>query len=150
MVRRIKPVLRMAGVEKEIEKRVGDVAYQRKELLGLDEHWNPRLDISEKENEIMIEVELPGVAQKDVALLLHSNRLEIKGMKRESLPRGRISYIRLEREYGIFRRFVFLPEMVIPEKASASLENGVLCIKLRKYKPKRDKEFVLKIRQAKD
>lgn len=150
MIRKIKPISKIAEIEEKIDKRVGDVPYQRKELLGLDENWNPCRDISEKENEIMIEVELPGVAQNDVTLLLHSNRLEIKGVKRENLPRGRISYVRLEREYGIFRRFVFLPGRVIPEKALASLENGVLRISLRKHKKKGDKEFVLKIRQSKD
>lgn len=41
-------------------------------------------------------------------------------------------------------------EMVIPENAQASLENGVLRINLRKYKKKAEKEFILKIRQSKD
>ncbi len=150
MVRRIKPVSRIDNIEKVINKRVGELPYQRKELLGLDEQWSPRLDISEKENEIVVEVELPGVAQKDIMLLLHSNRLEIKGVKRENLPRGRINYIRLEREYGIFRRFAFLPEMVIPEKAQASLAKGVLRIQLRKYKKKGDRKFILKIQHSRD
>jgi HSP20 family protein len=150
MVRRIKPVSRIDSIEKVINKRVGELPYQRKELLGLDEQWSPRLDISERENEIVVEVELPGVAQKDIMLLLHSNRLEIKGVKRENLPRGRICYIRLEREYGTFRRFAFLPEMVIPEKAQASLEKGVLRIQLRKYKKKGERKFILKIQHSRD
>mgnify|MGYP006269891217 CR=1 FL=1 len=150
MEKRIKPISKMTKIEEEIKKIVGEVLYQKKELLGLDERWNPCLDISEKGNEITVEVELPGVAQKDVTLLLHSNRLEIKGTKRENLPQGQIKYVRLEREYGPFRRFVFLPETIVPEKAHASLENGVLRISLRKYKQKGEKEGILKIEESKE
>lgn len=150
MIKRIKPVSKIAKIEEEINKIVGEVLYQKKELLGLDEQWNPCLDISEKENEIIVEVELPGVAQRDITLLLHSNRLEIKGVKRESLPKGGINYVRLEREYGNFRRFVFLPEMVVPDKSHASLENGILRIILKKHKEKREKKFVLKIQKSEE
>ncbi len=150
MVRRIKPVSRISKIEEEINKIVGEVLLQKKELLGLDERWDPCLDISEQENEITVEVELPGVTQKDITLSLHSNRLEIKGIKRENLPRGNLKYIRLEREYGPFRRFVFLPEMVVPEKAHASFENGVLRISLKKHRPKGEKEIVLKIQKSEE
>jgi len=118
--------------------------------LGLDESWVPCIDISERGNEIKIEIELPGVAQRDINILLHSNRLEISGLKRESLPQGRIKYHRLEREYGAFRRYIFLPSLVIPEKAKASLENGILTVVLKKYRGKREKEVIVKIQKGKD
>lgn len=148
MVKRIKPVSRLEKIEEEINKMVGEVFFQKKELLGLDEGWIPCLDISENENEITVEVELPGVAQKDIALLLHSNRLEIKGVKREDFRQEKIKYVQLEREYGTFRRFVFLPEAVIPERANASLENGVLRIALHKRTQRKEREVVLKIQKS--
>lgn len=147
MIKKIKPVSRIVKIEAEINKIVGEVFFKKKELLGLDEGWIPYVDISEQENEFTVEVELPGVFQKDVTLVLHSNRLEIKGVKRENLPKRKIEYVRLEREYGTFRRFVFLPGIIIPEKAKASLENGVLSIVLKKYKKKRERGVVLKIQK---
>lgn len=147
MVKKIKPISRTVKIEAEINKIVGEVFFQKREFLGLDESWVPCVDISERENEINVEIELPGVAKKDINILLHSNRLEIRGIKKESLPQGRIKYHRLEREYGMFHRYIFLPSVVIPERAKASLENGILTVILKKYKRKREKEVVVKIQK---
>lgn len=150
MAKKIKPVSRTVRIEADINKIVGEVFFQKREYLGLDESWVPCVDISEKEGNINVEIELPGVAQKDINILLHSNRLEISGVKKENLPQNKIKYLRLEREYGTFRRYIFLPSVVIPEKAKASLENGVLTIVLRKYKRKKEKEVVVKIQRSKE
>lgn len=148
MVKKIKPVSRTVKIEAEIDKIVGEVFFQKRDYLGLDESWVPCVDLSEKQGEINIAIELPGVAKKDINILLHSNRLEINGVKKESLPQGKIKYHRLEREYGTFRRYIFLPSLVIPERAKASLENGVLFVVLKKHKRKKDKEVVVKIQKS--
>jgi len=148
MVKKIKPVSRTVKIEAEIDKIVGEVFFQKWDFFGLDESWVPCVDLSEKQDDITIAVELPGVAKKDINILLHSNRIEISGLKKENLPQSKIKYHRLEREYGTFRRYIFLPSLVIPEKAKASLENGILCVVLKKYKRKKDKEVVVKIQKS--
>lgn len=148
MAKKIKPISRTVKIEAEIDKIMGEVFFQKREFLGLDESWVPCVDVSEKEDEINIKIELPGVAQKEINILLHSNRLEISGVKKENLSQGRIKYLRLEREYGTFRRYIFLPSVIIPDKAKASLENGVLTVVLRKYKRKKEKEVVVKIQKS--
>lgn len=150
MVKRIKPISRVVKIEAEIDKIMGEVFFRKRELIGLDESWIPCVDISENENDLTVRVELPGVEQGDVSILLHNSRIEIKGIKKENLPRGEIKYHQLEREYGSFRRFIFLPSAVIPEKARATLENGGLTIVLRKYRRKKEKEVVLKIQKAQE
>lgn len=150
MVKRIKPVSRTEKIEADINRITAEVFFHKREFLGLDESWVPCVDVSEKENEIIVEMEVPGVAQKDINILLHSNRLEISGVKREKLPEGRKRYLRLEREYGNFRRYVYLPSLVMPEKARASLENGILSIVLKKLKRRKEKEIVVKIQKAEE
>ena len=150
MVKNIRPVSRIVKIEKEINRILGEVFSPKRDLLGLDESWVPCVDILERGNEIIVEVELPGVAQKDISILLYSSRIEIKGIKKENPQPGKIKYLRLERESGTFRRFVFLPGTVIPEKAKAVLENGVLTISLRKYRRKKEKEVVLKIQRSEE
>jgi len=150
MVKRIKPISRVVKIEAEINKIMGEAFFRKKELFGLDESWIPYVDISERENNLTVKVELPGVEQRDIAILLHNSRIEIKGIKKENLLRGKIKYHQLEREYGSFRRFIFLPSAVVPEKAHATLENGVLTIVLKKYKRKKEKEVILKIQKAQE
>jgi HSP20 family protein len=147
MVRKIRPVSRIVKIEAEIDRIFGEFFSQKNELFGLDESWVPCVDISEKGNEVIVAVEIPGVAQKDITILLHSNRLEIKGVKREKRPQSNMKYHRLEREYGTFRRFVFLPSAVVPERSRALLENGILTIILKKFRRKKEKEVVLKVQK---
>lgn len=148
MVKKIRPVSRIVKIEAEINKIFGEFFSYKKELLGLDESWVPCLDISEKEDEVIVKIELPGVAQKDISILLHRNRIELKGIKRERQSRSRVRYFRLEREFGTFRRIVFLPSAVVPEKSKALLENGILTIILKKYRKTKEKEVVVKVQKS--
>lgn len=148
MVKKIKLISKIEDIKEDVNRIVGEFGFQKKEVLGLDEGWNPDVDIYESAENITVEIELPGVEQKDITLLLHSNRLEVKGFKREEEKSKKPKYIRLEREYGSFRRFVFLPGAVIPEKTTAYLRNGVLIISLRKHRQGRKKERVVNIQKA--
>jgi HSP20 family protein len=148
MVKKIKPVSRVVKIEAEINKIFGEFFSQKKDLLGLDESWIPCVDISEKEDEVIVKVELPGVDQKDISILLHSNRIEIKGIKRERRSRSRIRYFRLEREFGTFRRIIFLPSAVDPDKSKALLKNGILTILLKKYRRRKEREVVVKVQKS--
>lgn len=150
MVKRIKPVSRVIKIETEINKIVGEVFPSRRGILEISEGWVPYIDISEKRYEVKVEVEIPGVTQNDITILLYNNRVEIKGKKRENFKRGRIRYLRLEREYGSFHRIIFLPVAIIPDRAKATLENGILTIALKKYKQKKDKEVVLEIKKKRE
>ena len=148
MVKKIKPVSRVVKIEAEINKIFGEFFSQKKDVLGLDESWIPSVDISEKEDEVIVKVELPGVHQKDISIILYSNRIEIKGIKRERRSRSRIRYFRLEREFGTFRRIIFLPSAVDPEKSKALLKNGILTILLKKYRRRKEREVVVKVQKS--
>ena len=84
MVKTIKPVSRIIKIEAEINRIAGEVFVQKKELLGLDESWMPCIDIAERGEDLIVEVELPGVDQNGITILLHSSRIEVKGIKKEN------------------------------------------------------------------
>jgi HSP20 family protein len=150
MSKKIRPISRIVKIEAEINKIAGEVFLKKRDLLGLDESWVPCADVAENETNITVEMDLPGVEQKDIQLVFHGNRIEIKGMKKE-IPTGtRIRYLRLEREYGPFRRFIFLPNAVHLEKTKALLENGVLTIQFKKVGRKQERQVVLKIRKPEE
>ena len=147
MAKRIKPVSSIVIIETEIDHTAGEVFGQRKNWIGPGEGWIPAVDVSENDSDITVKVELPGVVHADIRLLLQNNRLEIRGIKKESPGFSRIRYHRLEREYGPFRRIVFLPNAVDPERAKAVLANGVLSVALKKYRRGERGEKVLKIKK---
>ncbi len=147
MIRKIKPVSRIIRIETKIDRIKRTPAPPRDKLMDWDENWIPRVDVYEKPGEIIVEAEVPGIGQSDLVITVQSNRVEIRGMKKERGASARIRYLRLEREFGSFRRLVALPATVMPDKAKAFLANGVLTIQLKKYLPKEDMEIIVAIRK---
>lgn len=132
MTRRIKLVSHPLKTEAEVNrsKRVSPPARRRPPNPG--EVFPPAVDISEKKDEIVVELELPGVREKDIKILLYSSRLEVFGFKKEVPASKDVRYHRLEREFGSFRREIFVPGAIDPDRTYAFLENGVLTIVLKK------------------
>ena len=144
MVRRIRLVSRVVRVETEVRSSGGAGFGREAELPGLDRVWAPSVDVYENAGEVVVEVELPGVLKEDVVIVLRGGRLEVKGLKKD-LPAAEAGarYHRLEREYGTFRRVVLIPASVVAEKSSATLENGILKVVLRKP-PRRTRKVEVK------
>jgi HSP20 family protein len=133
MLRRIRPVSRILRIETEVRSSGGAGFGREAELPGLDGVWAPSVDVYENEREVVVEVELPGVLKEDVVIVLRGGRLEVKGLKKDLPSAGAgARYHRLEREYGTFRRVVHIPASVLAERATATLENGILTVVLRK------------------
>jgi HSP20 family protein len=150
MIKKIKPVTRVGKIEGDIRRIVNEVMSEQRELLGLQGSWLPPVDVYEKDAEIVVEAEAPGFSAKDLVISLQQSRVEIKGIKKENEVSHGIRYLRLEREFGRFRRVIQLPCSVSPEKAKAFLENGVLTIVLKKFRESREKDVTVKIQKGSD
>jgi HSP20 family molecular chaperone IbpA len=135
MIRKIKPVARVIKIQTEVDRIKRAPVPRRDPVPGLDEIWLPLVDVCEKPREIVVEAEMPGVSQADIMITVQSNRVEITGTKRDAARSQNVKYLRLEREFGRFRRLVALPCTVVPDRARAFLANGVLTIQLFKYLP---------------
>lgn len=94
--------------------------------------WSPRMNIEDRDDEIFITLEVPGVDEKDVEILTDANGLTIRGQKRQEVQDKKPNYYRLERSFGSFERTIPLPLDVDAEKAEAKFKNGVLEICLPK------------------
>jgi HSP20 family protein len=100
----------------------------------------PRIDISETDSDYNLDIELPGINQKDIDLKIDNNILTIKGKKEEESETKEKNYSR-EIYYGSFQRSISLPNNIKVDDVDAKYENGVLHIKI----PKKAQEIVKKI-----
>ena len=101
--------------------------------------WAPVLDMHETENEVVLNFELPGVSEKDVALSITGDLLTLKGERTVNREFKDDNAYHAERVYGKFERSVQLPMPVQSEKVKATYRDGVLEVKLPKaeeVKPK--------------
>jgi HSP20 family protein len=86
----------------------------------------PELDVREGTNSIAIEVELPGVEEKDISVTLTNGVLTIKGEKKQEKQEKSENYHVTERSFGSFQRSLRLPEVVDDTKVEAKFDKGVL------------------------
>jgi HSP20 family protein len=95
---------------------------------GHKENWIPAVDILEKEGNLILRAELPGISEKQIDLKLEGNTLTLKGERKMDKEDNKNNYQRVESFYGSFTRSFRLPETVDLEKISADYKNGVLTI----------------------
>jgi HSP20 family protein len=92
--------------------------------------WRPAVDILERDGNLILCAEIPGVTEKDIDLKLEGNILTIKGEKKQSPQAEGYNIYQIESFYGQFSRSFTLPETVDAEKISANFKNGVLTVTL--------------------
>lgn len=94
----------------------------------------PRADFAETDKEFLINVELPGMDEKDVEVRLNGNQLVVKGERKQKKEDKDKYFHRVETTYGAFERRFELPQEVArePDKLVATFHNGMLEIKVPK------------------
>jgi HSP20 family protein len=92
------------------------------------ENWMPAVDVLEKDGNLILRAEVPGMNQKDIDLKLEGNVLTMKGEKKSSAEENDDNYRRIESCYGSFTRSFTLPETVEHDKIRADYKDGILTI----------------------
>ena len=73
------------------------------------DEYSPRIDISEKDDQVIVTAEVPGVDKKDLKLTLQDNILTIEGEKKNEIVSEEQNCFRKERKFGSFKRTFTLP-----------------------------------------
>jgi HSP20 family protein len=105
--------------------------------------WSPPVDILERENEVILKVDLPEMNQNDIEIKVEENTLIIRGERKfiQETPHG--NYLQIERPYGTFQRTFAIPRMIDLEKIKAAYKDGVLRIVLPKKEEVHPKQIVV-------
>jgi HSP20 family protein len=94
------------------------------------ETWMPSVDILEKDGNLILRAELPGMTEKQIDLKLEGNTLTLKGERKMDTEDNKSNYHRVESFHGSFTRSFRLPDTVDVGKINAEYKNGVLTITL--------------------
>jgi len=93
--------------------------------------WEPPLDLLETDEELWIQVALPGVRAEQLDVRFEGDTLVVAGERPLPLPRGAGTILRLEMPHGCFERRVRLPAGRY-ELGRRELADGCLTLTLRK------------------
>jgi len=94
--------------------------------------FQPQVDISENDKQIVVSAELPGLDENDIEVSLAHNMLTISGEKKSAKEDRGKNYYHVERSYGSFKRTIPLPYEIETDKVEATFKKGVLTIDLPK------------------
>jgi HSP20 family protein len=90
-----------------------------------------KVDVEETPEAFKIQAELPGVKKEEIGLELSEGRLTISVKKEENVEEEKKNYIHRERRSNSMARGIHLGD-VSPEGINASLEDGILTIRVEK------------------
>lgn len=107
--------------------------------------WVPAVDIFEKDDEVNLVAELPGLSKEDVDISIENGTLTLSGEKKRESEVEDDNYHRIERAYGRFQRSFSLPAAIDPKKVKAVFKDGVLTINLGKKEEAKPKKIEIEV-----
>jgi HSP20 family protein len=110
----------------ELDRAFERLGIARGAGAGEIQMWTPLVEVFERDNNLVVRAELPGLEKDDVRVELTDDGLVIEGERRREHEERLESGYRSEIEYGRFYRMIPLPEGVNVDQAQARMNNGVL------------------------
>ena len=105
----------------------------------------PAVDIYEDEQKVVLKLEVPGIAEKDLDVSVENNVLTVKGERKFATEEKEENFHRIERRYGSFYRAFTLPATVDTEGIEAKYDAGVLKLELKKKPEAQPKQIKVNV-----
>jgi HSP20 family protein len=102
------------------------------EMMAPLETRMPKVDVVDRDDEVLVRAEVPGVEKDDLDVSVSETAVTIKGETRHEEKEEKGDYYRRETTHGSFTRTVALPGTVNAERAKAKFKDGVLELTLPK------------------
>ena len=93
---------------------------------GFDGAWLPDIEVFEKQGNLVVRADVPGMTKDDITVTIADETLTIEGERKLDETDRSAGYYRSERAYGQFHRCLGLPDGVDAAGATASFKDGVL------------------------
>ena len=127
-----------------LEEFFNDLPFHGSVFEGRDS-WTPSVDIMEKEGNLVLRAELPGLNEKQIELKLEGNTLTLRGERKMEDEDNKGTFHRVESFYGTFTRSFRLPDTVDAEKINAEYKNGVLTVTIPQKPEVRPREIPVSV-----
>jgi HSP20 family protein len=96
---------------------------------------------------MVMKAALPGLKPEDVNIDITGETLTIKGEGKAEQEVKRKDYLYQGRRYGAFSRSVVLPSGLKPDKAEATMEDGILTLTIPKAEEVKPKAIKVKAKE---
>ena len=94
--------------------------------------WYPAVDILNEKENVILNIELPGLKKDDISVKIEERVLTIQGERKIENEENKENYYRRERTYGSFKRSFKLADDVLIDDVNADYKDGILQLTLKK------------------
>jgi HSP20 family protein len=129
----------MRRFQEEMDRRTGHFFGGEGRGAGA---WNPAIEVAERNGQLQVHAELPGLKPEDVKVELTDDALIIEGERKYEHEDREGGVYRTERHYGKFYREIPLPEGAHAADAKAQFRDGVLEVTLPVPEQKRNRRSI--------
>jgi len=124
---------RLTGNFDDLRRLIGNQAQSGKS--NKENYIRIYADIFEDENNVALQLELPGVSKEDTMISLNNERkLTIKGEKKRKMSSESVNILRIESSVGKFERSFILANDLDESNISANFNDGLLTLLIPKKK----------------
>lgn len=102
----------------------------------------PPVNVALAEDEVLVDVDLPGVDPAEVNIAVKEDVLTITGTRKPALPEG-AAYHKRERNFGDFSRSLQLPYRGQVDKINATYSKGVLRIHIPRAEEEKPRKIAI-------
>ena len=94
--------------------------------------WRPNVDICETDNQVVVALEVPGVAPEDIEIIQHRDRLVVRGVRRPVVGGKARRFQQIEILCGEFEKEIILADELKGAPVEATLAMGILYLTIDK------------------
>ena len=108
----------------------------------------PPVDVYENEQKLVLNLEVPGIAQSDLDIRMENQTLTVKGERKFASDEKEENFHRIERRFGTFVRTFTLPQTIDTSSVTARTEHGVLSIEFGKKEASKPRQVQIQAMPA--
>ncbi len=109
--------------------------------------WDMAVDVYEENNNVVAEMNIPGIDPENIEVSIEDNHLRISGEREEKQEKQEKQYHSKEIRRGSFERIVRLPAEVKTSEVDAEYKDGVLKVTMPKKEPEKGEKKRIQIRR---
>lgn len=108
--------------------------------------YDMAVDVYEAGNDLIAEMNVPGLKAEDIDVEVEDNYLRIAGKREEVQEKKEQSHYQKEIRRGSFDRVIPLPDMVEHEQVAAEYKDGVLTVRMPKRAQPEEKKVKVQVK----
>ncbi len=94
--------------------------------------WAPPTDVYETETELIVTMDIAGMELKDIFVFTDGNVITIRGVRKETAPRCKKQFHKLEIQAGPFERKILVPVPIDGPTIATTYSRGLLEVRVKR------------------